>query len=242
MGSHVGAIPSMVGGKEIKLSHVGCVFEVNDESWPRWRRWYRHVVRDQVAVWMPACFVGLALPCMLSVQFLPHGTESDNWTTAAMTASGVHDHVTEVSGAAMGDSFWFMTLFCGFLVLGLGMVFHTDALIRRWVDVFWTSTARLRGMEPKHIKKVYYRVLAGYSLFGLIMLSIEPGDLIKYATMFFNIALGFSCWHALVINLTLLPRRLRPNLFVRVGLIVAGVYFFTLGVITILATTRVLGG
>jgi hypothetical protein len=97
-------------------------------------------------------------------------------------------------------------------------------------------------MEPKHIKTVYYRVLAGYSLFGLCMLSINPGDLIKYATMFFNIALGFSCWHALVINLTLLPRRLRPSMLVRVGLVMAGVYFFALGVITVLATTRVLEG
>ena len=50
------------------------VFEVTSESLPRWRRWYRHVLRDQLVVWMPACFLGLALPSMLSVQFLPRGT------------------------------------------------------------------------------------------------------------------------------------------------------------------------
>ena len=81
----------------------------------------------------------------------------------------------------------------------------------------------------------------GYTLFSLVMLSINPGDLIKYATMFFNIALGFSCWHALVTNLTLLPRPLRPGWFMRIGMVVAGGYFFTLGVITVLETTGVLG-
>ena len=39
MGHHVGAIPSMVGGQGITLSHVGSVFEVNQQSLPRWRRW-----------------------------------------------------------------------------------------------------------------------------------------------------------------------------------------------------------
>ena len=38
MGAKVGAIPSVVGGHGITLSHVGCVFEVTPESLPRWRR------------------------------------------------------------------------------------------------------------------------------------------------------------------------------------------------------------
>ena len=32
MGHHVGAIPSMIGGHGITLSHVGCVFDVNAAS------------------------------------------------------------------------------------------------------------------------------------------------------------------------------------------------------------------
>ncbi|MGH7202095.1 MAG: Nramp family divalent metal transporter, partial [Planctomycetaceae bacterium] len=62
MGHHVGAIPSIVGGHSIELSHVGTVFPVTEESLPRWKRWLRHVQRDQLAVWVPACFIGLALP------------------------------------------------------------------------------------------------------------------------------------------------------------------------------------
>ena len=241
MGHHVGAIPSVVGGRNISLSHMGCVFDVNEESLPRWRRWYRHVVRDQVVVWLPACFIGLALPTMLSVEFLRRGFESDNWTAAAMTAGGVQERVAEQSGAAMGQVFWFLTLFCGFLVLAPSMSTSADGIIRRWVDVFWTSSARMRRMEDRHIKKVYFRVLAAYSVFGLIMLSMDnPVGLIQYATMFFNIALGFSCWHTLALNVLLLPRELRPNWCVRVMLALTGVFFFGLGTLTILNTLGLL--
>ena len=93
MGHWVGAIPSIIGGAGIELSHVGRVFKVTDESLERWRGWYRHVLRDQLVVWVPACFVGVALPSMLSVEFLRRGTSSGDWNAAAMTARGVGDHV-----------------------------------------------------------------------------------------------------------------------------------------------------
>ena len=117
MGRHVGAIPSVIGGHNLSLSHVGMVFEVTRSSLGRFRRWYRHVARDQLAVWMPACFLGLALPSMLSVQFLPRGTEASSWVAAGMTASGVRDHVGAAWGLDAGVLFWYLTMFCGFLVL-----------------------------------------------------------------------------------------------------------------------------
>jgi Mn2+/Fe2+ NRAMP family transporter len=240
MGHHVGAIPSVVGGHDLELSHVGCVFDPDKESLSRWGRWYKHVARDQLAVWLPACFIGLALPTMLSVQFLDPGTKTDDWSMAVMTAEGVQDTVTETSGAGLGNFCWFMTLFCGFLVLGPTMSVSADGVIRRWVDVFWTSSGLLRKMEPKAIKQVYFRVLVGYMIFGLVMLSLNPGALIQYATMFFNIALGFSCWHTLTINLTLLPKPLRPGWFVRIAMSLAGLFFFMLGVLTVMQKTGLL--
>src|SRR6187399_3288801 len=200
MGHHVGAIPSVFGGHGLSLSHVGRVFQVNKESLIRWRRWYRHVVRDQLVVWMPACFIGLALPAMLSVQFLPFGTQTDDWTMAVMTAGGVRDTVTLGSNAALGKFCWFMTIFCGFLVLAPTLCATADGVIRRWVDVFWTSSLRMRRMDTQAIKSVYFKVLLGYAAFGLVMLSLNPGALITYATMFYNIALGVSCWHTLGVN------------------------------------------
>ena len=168
MGHHVGAIPSAIGGHDLQLSHVGCVFEPNKQSMPLWRRWFKHVVRDQLAVWLPACFVGLALPAMLSIQFLqPSDTQvGGDWTMAVMTAEGVQNTVTDAAGTGLGNFCWFMVIFCGFLVLAPTMSASADGIIRRWVDVFWTSSARLRLMDPQEIKRVYVRVLAGYTVFG----------------------------------------------------------------------------
>ena len=51
MGHHVGAIPSVVGGLEISLSHQGTVFNPDAPgAMPRWRRWFKHVMRDQLVV------------------------------------------------------------------------------------------------------------------------------------------------------------------------------------------------
>jgi hypothetical protein len=234
MGYHVGAIPSVVGGHNLQLSHVGSVFQVTSESLVRWKRWYRHVMRDQLVIWMPACFIGLALPSMLSVAFLRRGTVADTWTAAGMTADGVRARVTEQAGSSgLGHFFWFMTLFCGFLVLAPSMASSADGVIRRWVDVFWTASPMLRRLDPRKIKVVYFSVLCGYAVFGLLVLMfVEPGNLILISTNIFNWALGFSCFHALAVNLILLPRELRPGWFVRIALTLAGVFFSTVAALT----------
>lgn len=234
MGHHVGAIPSVVGGHHLQLSHVGCVFHVTAESLRRWKRWYRHLMRDQLAVWMPACFIGLGLPSMLSVQFLRRGTEASKWTAAGMTASSVGEHVGQAWGETLGNAFWFMTLFCGFLVLAPTVSSTADGVIRRWLDVFWTSSARLRKVDPRHIGKLYFGVLCCYTIFSLAMLLCidDGGLLIIIATNIFNYALGFSCWHALAVNLTLLPRELRPGWFMRTGLFCGGLFFLLIAGLT----------
>jgi hypothetical protein len=233
MGHHVGAIPSMVGGQDLQLSHEGTVFEVTEESLPRWKRWYKHVLRDQLVVWMPACFLGIALPSILSVEFLKRGTIADNWTAAGMTADGVLDKVTEQSGSTLGNAFWFMTLFCGFLVLAPSMASTIDGFVRRWVDVFWTSSDKLRQWDPAKIKYLYFGVLVAYGVFGLIMLMINrPLKLMMIATNIFNFALGFSCWHTIAVNKLLLPKQLRPGWFMTLGLFLAGLFFWTLATLS----------
>jgi hypothetical protein len=239
MGHHVGAIPSMVGGRHIELSHVGMVFRVTAESLQRWRRWVWHVVRDQLVIWMPACLLGMALPSMLSVQFLRRGTEVSDWYAAGMTADGVSHTVADSWGILAGSAMWYMTLLCGFLVLGPGMTASADGTIRRWVDVIWTSSRRLRALDPKHIRIVYFSVLMGFMGIGLVLLSMgKPLGLLKVATLIMNFALGFSCFHTLVVNVSLLPKELRPGWFARFGLLASGVFFSTLATITIVETVR----
>ncbi len=249
MGQQVGAIASMVGGRGIELSHEGKVFLINTKSLERWRRWLWHVVREQLFVWLPACFVGVALPSILSVQFVPRGTEAGDWNLATMTAEGVSQAVqappTDVLAAHIGlDSllgspgvgwmFMKLILFCGLLVLLTSGITTADGFIRRWVDLIWVGLPQLRKMEKTAIRYVYFSVLIFYFLVGFTMLLLPqaPGVVTKIATTGYNFALAFSSWHALAVNLILLPKEIRPNWFSRIALVFSGIFFLTLGVMS----------
>ena len=234
MGGHVGAIPSLIGGQEITLSHEGCVFEVTPEALPRWKRWLKHVKREQWMLWAPACFCGLALPSMLSIVFLQKGEiPADKDLVACMTADGVSKAVGQSFGLPIGNLFWYLTLFCGFLVLSTSMASTADGVLRRWVDVFWTASPRLRKWDVKDIGKLYLGVMAVYMVLGSVMLLFLDGAaLLVFSTMMYNYALGFSCLHALVVNVTLLPKPLRPSWGPRLGLIFGSFFFITLAVVT----------
>jgi hypothetical protein len=251
MGQHVGAIPSMIGGHGITLSHVGCVFDVNDKSLPRWRRWYHHIVRDQTMAWMLACFIGVGLPSVLSVGFLQRGTQCDDYNTASLTAGGVEQRIMSppsdvlasitglssiITGKSVGRFFWGCTLFCGFLVLTTSMVSTMDGFIRRWLDAFWTAIPALHKVHISQIGKIYFGLLLGYLAIGIgiIWSPVSPAGVFKIATTGYNFALAFSAWHTLIVNTTLLPRELRPNWLVRIGLVLAGIYFAMLGVMPVM--------
>ena len=247
MGRHVGAIPSIVGGHAIELSHVGMVFQITKESLERWKRWVWHVEREQIWLWLPACFLGLALPSMLSVQFLPRGTDlKDKNQAAAMTADGVGEAVggkaeitqgtdgkQQIRRSFLNHSFWSLTLFCGFLVLATSMASTADGVLRRWVDVCWTALPFLRSWDTKHIGKLYFGVLCIYAGLGLVMLSFVKADvLLIFSGMIYNYALGFSSLHVAVINTVLLPPPLRPSIFRRMLLVLGGVFFLTAAVVS----------
>jgi len=262
MGKHVGGIPSIVGGQAIELSHTGMVFPINAESLRRWKQWVRHVSREQFGVWAPACFVGLALPSMLSVQFLPSDKPlkiGDANLAAAMTANGVAETVAGKVTADTADLdsrnaligvnaklrpwpnyiVWFITLFCGVLVLGTSMASTADGVLRRWIDVFWTGLPSLREWETKHISTVYFAVLMVYASVGLTMLlSVDSTHLLVWSGIIYNYALGFSCIHVIFIIKRLMPRELHPPIsrFIVLGL---GGFFFTfMAIISTLGTLQ----
>lgn len=249
MGHHVGAIPSIVGGHGITLSHVGSVFEVTPETLPRWRGWYRHICRDQICVWMGACLIGMALPSILSIGFLQRGMDVNRDAIASMTSAGVaaaveHPHtgtlaasMSFLSSPGLANVFKLLTLFCGFLVLVTSMISTMDGFVRRWVDVFWTGSKWLRTLDVGAIKYVYFGMLMTYCIGGLIVIwaGIKPGMASTIATTGYNLAFAMSCWHTLVVNTTLLPKELRPCTAIRVGMLLGGVYFTFLFVMQVLS-------
>lgn len=239
MGAHVGAIPSAVGGKNITLSHVGQVFRVNEISLIGWRAWFRHIVKDQFLIWMFCSFVGMALPCMLSLEFIRNVPVSGD-RAAAASAQGIADRFVDAKANILGlevsapACLYFVTLLCGFLILAPGQISAGDQISRRWTDILWVSSPRVQSMRGNQVKYVYYGILSIYFLWGMLTLYFfDPLQTAKIGTSIQNVALGFSAVHTLVVNRTLLPRQLKPNLFMQLGLVTCGVFFFGISAVVL---------
>ena len=229
MGRAVGAIPSAVGGMTIRLSHSGQVFdETSPEQQRRWRGWIAHIVRDQVIVWLACSVLGMALPCMLSLEFIRNATVGEH-RVAAMIADGMAARYP-----AYGGLFWLLTLLCGFLILAPGQVSVGDQIARRWTDIIWTASPWARRMRESRVGQLYYGILAGYCVWGLIALWLFPPLAIaKIGAVLGNVALGCATLHALYANRVLLPPSLRPRWFLQAGTAVCAVFFFGLTAIVV---------
>ena len=224
MGQKVGAIPSIVGGRTIRLSHVGKVFALTPANLERWRGWLRHILRDQLCIWAVGCMLGMALPSMLSLEFIP-GVQVEGQAAAALTARGIADR--------SGEIFWFLTLLCGFIVLAPGQVSDIDGIIRRWTDVIWTGAGRVQKLEGGQVRYVYFTIMVLYCLWGLIALRLTPDPLVLAVVTgtLRNIGLGATSLHALIINRRLLPKPLQPGWFLQLGLVCSFVFFLGISAI-----------
>jgi hypothetical protein len=222
MGPKVGALPSAVGGRSIRLSHTGKIFELSRENLEIWKGWLRHIRRDQLLLWAPGCLLGMALPAMFSYEYLRGVTNVQGHAVAAMSAQAI--------AAQHGQFLWFLTLLCGFLIMAPTQVSQLDNIARRWTDVLWTGAKRLHRLEGNKVKYIYYTILTAYGVWGLVALRLTPNPLVLAIAsgVMMNFALGFSALHTLYVNLVLLPEELRPGWLMRTGLLCCA--FFYLGI------------
>lgn len=228
MGAQVGAIPSAVGGRTITLSHVGKIFPLTPDNVSRWRGWMAHIRRDQVVIWMLCSFLGMALPCMMSLEFI-RNTTVEGHRVAAMMAEGMSDRYPEFR-----HLLWSLTLLCGFAVLAPGQVSVGDQIARRWTDIIWTVSSRARKLGGGEVRRVYYGILAIYAVWGLIALSLfNPLQIAKIGAVLGNLALGVSSLHAWYINRSLLPPSLHPSRVLQAGVLLCGLFFLGLTAIVI---------
>jgi hypothetical protein len=235
MGSTVGAIPSAIGGKNVKLSHLGKVFTINKENLTRWKGWWKYIVTDQAFIWAPGCFVGMALPALISIQFassseLFHEENRFDWAMASMSADGVRASMSQTT-PGVGEVLWVITLLVGLMVLLPSQMSVVEDVSRRWTDVIWSANAKVRErMKPNQVKKIYYIILAIYFLWCLISLTLfgnygTPKAMILVIANLGNLGIGLTAFVILGINRRFLPEPLRPRWYQQVGIASCGVFY-----------------
>ena len=237
MGSLVGAIPSAIGGRNITLAHVGKVFPLSEENLRRWKGWWRYILTDQLVVWAPGCVLGMALPALISLQFASHSplynqAVRPGWAQAMLTADGVR-HAPQFSPGT-AHVFWLGTLFVGLMVFLPSQMAIVDDFSRRWTDILWTGSRRVRDtMHPESVKRVYYTILAGYTAWSFFCAWLftrysSPQLMTDIIANINNVAIGATALQLLWVNRNLLPPPLRPRWFSQAGLLFCGLFYLGL--------------
>jgi hypothetical protein len=239
MGSKVGAIASAVGGRDVKLSHIGKVFEITEESLRRWKAWWKYIITDQVFIWAPGCFMGMALPALLSIEYARDssmfGKEGVSYSQPLITAHGIR-------AGEGSDILWFATLFVGLMIFLPSQMAIVEDFSRRWTDIIWSGNQRVRNkMSSDKVKYIYYGILGIYVLWSFIAATIflnfgnAPTVMVIVIANLNNIALGVTAFHILWINRNFLPNELRPKWYNQLGIGLCGIFYFGLAVLVFVA-------
>ncbi len=217
MSSAVGFIPSALGGKKVVLAHSGSTFETSPAAMQRWRAWWRIVHVDQWVVYFVGAVLGMTLPALLYVTFIPAGSEIRGLGIAAALAQAVAGQKGAIFGGAIA-------------ILGVWILFKTqldilDGMTRAITDILWTGSKRIRAWRGD-VRVVYYAVLAVVILWGVLALRLtQPIVLLALSANMAGIVFIISSLHLLYVNTRLLPVELRPPMWRRLALVALSVFY-----------------
>lgn len=231
MGQRAGYIPAAVGGKKVNLAHTGFIFTPDAESMSRWRGWWRIVKADQWGVFFIGALLGIMLPALLYVTFIPRGTDIRGLGIAAALASGI--------GAHGGPLLAGLIALLGAWLLLKTQLDQVEAMTRAVTDILWGGSTRVRSWRGGDVRAVYYSVLAAVCLWGMIALRLaQPIVLLQIGANVAGAVFVVASLHLLYVNTTLLPVELRPSIWRRAALVVMSLFygfFVTLSVSRLLA-------
>lgn len=232
MGSQVGAIPSAVGGRTVTLSHVGKVFPLTADNLTRWKAWWKYILADQLLVWVPGCFMGMALPALMSIQFARNSAmfgRPGAYTQPLIAADGIRQ--TESLGS-WAPILWVTSLIVGLIVFLPSQMSIVDDFARRWTDILWSGSRKVRGrLKDNQVHYLYYAILSLYVVWSFIVVTIflmvgnAPEVMVTVIANLNNVALAVTAFHILWINCRLLPEPLRPRWYQKLGLISCGFFY-----------------
>jgi hypothetical protein len=220
MGGVVGYIPALIGGRKVYMTHQGKVFPLTSENKKRWNQWWKFVGADQYGLWVTGCFLGIGLPALLTLQFIPPGTEFKN-------QFGIAVYQAQYLARYGGSFMWFITLLVSFWILYSTQIGITDVFVRIVTDIIWSGNRQARAWGSGDIRFVYYGVLSIFTLWGVYILltEVKPLFFILLSANMAGLNFVILGLHTLYINRKFLPADLRAPLWREVVVLLAVVFF-----------------
>jgi hypothetical protein len=218
MGQVAGYIPAAIGGVKVNLAHVGYRFETTPEAMRRWRGWWRLIRADQYGVFFLGAILGMFLPAILYVTFVPGGEDIRGLAVASTLANAI----AEVKGPLFGGMVALMAVW----ILFKTQLDILEGTVRGITDIIWTGSRRVRAWRGADVRVVYYAVLGVTVVWGVLALRLaQPIVLLQIAANVGGLVFVLASLHLLRINTTLLPPALRPPLWRRVALVVMAIFY-----------------
>jgi Mn2+/Fe2+ NRAMP family transporter len=218
MGQVAGYIPAAVGGKRVNLAHTGFIFAPTPEAMARWRGWWRIVRADQWGIFFTGALLGMALPALLYVTFLPHGRDIRGLGIGAALAQGM--------GTQAGPLVAIAVAFMGAWLLFKTQLDIVEGMARAITDILWTGSRRVREWRGGDVRVVYYSVLAAIICWGIAALALaKPIALLQFGANIAGVVFVIASLHLLYVNTKLLPLELRPPMWRRVSLVAMAIFY-----------------
>ncbi len=225
MGQVVGYIPAAVSRSgagleraQARLSFTGAIFRITPEALRRWRGWWRIAAVDQWGVFCLGSLLGMGLPALLYTSFIPAGQDIRGLAIAATLA----DAIAGRSGIALA----LLVALIGAWLLFKTQIGIVDGMARAITDLLWAGSRRVRNWRGGDVRGVYYSVLAGVVIWGLLaMRLLQPIILLQLGGNMAGVVFVIVGLHTLRVNTTLLPPELRPPLWRRISLVLLSLFY-----------------
>lgn len=217
MSGNAGFIAAATGEKS-SLAHSGFRFAPTAEGMTRWRGWLRIVRVDQVGIFMIGAILGMALPAMLYLTFIPAGTTIGGLGATASLAQAM----AGAAGPALGTVVAVMAVW----ILFKTQLDQMEGLTRAITDILWTGSSRLRAWRGGDVRVVYYGVMVAGVSWGAVALKLaQPFVLLQITANMAGVVFVIGALHLLYINCTFLPVEVRPPLWRRIALLTFAAFY-----------------
>ncbi len=218
MAELAGYIPAAIGGHKVNLAHRGFVFAPDDDAMRRWQGWWRIVRADQWGVFCIGAILGMVLPALLYVTFIPRGSDIQDLGISAALASSV--------GAQAGALVAGAIAFLGAWILFKTQLDVLEGMVRAITDILWTGSSRVRAWRGGDVRAVYYSVLGAVVLWGMVALRLaQPIVLLQLGANVAGLVFIVASLHLLYVNTRLLPPHVRPPLWRRAALVGMALFY-----------------
>jgi hypothetical protein len=218
MGQRAGYIPAATNTEHVTVAATGFMFEPGPEANQRWDGWWRVVRMDQWGVFFTGGLLGMMLPALLYITFVPRGTDIQGLGISAALASSVGERQGPLVAGAIA--------FLGAWLLFKTQLDNLEGMVRAITDILWTSSSRIRAWRNGDVRPVYYSVLAIAVMWSLVAMRLaQPLVLLLIGANVAGAVLVVASLHLLYVNTRVLPAHLRPPLWRRLALVAMTLFY-----------------